>query len=473
MYCFPYPHASDITPIRVPYTECVPYSIGGPFPFNKFYIFALTIELIRRASSADGHGLDPEYSSTALNPVIQSWLFFGLASEALGRNVEHSEFLESCAEESTRRWVDLRLPRWFWSELKTRWDNPSHHLPALEHELARKKLVRCLGLALTVVTYFDIEKDGKGHDPELSLILLSIHMLLYLIGRVLGEVEIARTSLQCKSTQVLIRRMLDNGWCKKRLNHIEVVHLYYPALFFMSSFRPPRARGENHQSCDANKCSVRTGLSPPLHRTIDCQCRNIGIPLEQVAKIIADGGVPVIRIQTSPNDEIKFEVVTCERKMLFTAVSHVWADRQLGSAENALPECQVRYLDTVLASLPRQVQHWRMRDWVPKRFLTPTHADAIFSPSRTYELFWMDTFCIPQAPVHAYLKSKAIESMNLIYATAAQTLVFDAGLQDFDAGQRPSSQSHGGSHTFYGPTDEQLLEALAHICASNWMGRAW
>jgi hypothetical protein len=44
-------------------------------------------------------------------------------------------------------------------------------------------------------------------------------------------------------------------------------------------------------------------------------------------------------------------------------------------------------------------------------------------PSCTYEYFWLDAFYIPQDIHHADLKHKAIGSMNLIYAAAAQTLV--------------------------------------------------
>jgi hypothetical protein len=63
--------------------------------------------------------------------------------------------------------------------------------------------------------------------------------------------------------------------------------------------------------------------------------------------------------------------------------------------------------------------------------------------------------------------------MNLIYAAAAQTLVFDSGLQKLDAGQRPSSLAHGGRPAYYAPADKNLVDVLAHLCASNWMGRAW
>lgn len=63
--------------------------------------------------------------------------------------------------------------------------------------------------------------------------------------------------------------------------------------------------------------------------------------------------------------------------------------------------------------------------------------------------------------------------MNLIYAMASHTLVFDKGLQALDVGQRPASLAYGGRPTYYNPQDENLLDVVAYIYASNWMGRAW
>jgi hypothetical protein len=124
----------------------------------------------------------------------------------------------------------------------------------------------------------------------------------------------------------------------------------------------------------------------------------------------------------------------------------------------------------MLAKIPRQIEHWRLRDWFTMGSST---TGDVKPPSHTDQLFWLDTFCIPQGSTQADLRRKAIGSMNLVYAAASQTLILDAGLQNFDAGQRPSSLATGGRATFFGPTEEKLLDTLARICASSWMGRAW
>jgi hypothetical protein len=123
---------------------------------------------------------------------------------------------------------------------------------------------------------------------------------------------------------------------------------------------------------------------------------------------------------------------------------------------------RISQLDTRQAA-----QSWR------RNTRTRSSRALLASPRQPYEYFWLDTFCIPQAPEHADLRNRAIGSMNLIYAAAAQTVVIDSALQELDAGRRPASMIHGGKPTFSAPADENLLDVTASICASNWMGRAW
>src|SRR5947209_15868546 len=103
--------------------------------------------------------------------------------------------------------------------------------------------------------------------------------------------------------------MLKNGWCRKRLNFVESIRMFYPAFYFMSSFQPPQGKNEDHQSCTPAKCYVTTGLVEPFHRTDGCQCQDVRVPLEQVLRIVAAGGIPLIRIGRSPSGEFSHGVV--------------------------------------------------------------------------------------------------------------------------------------------------------------------
>jgi hypothetical protein len=477
MYCFPYPQLSDAAPLRAPYVATHKYSLAGEYNFDSFYESTFSqkqlqpyrelIDLQRQASiSADISRLVLTILQPPTASAIQSWLFFGLASEALGRDVEHSEFLEASATGASESSIDLRIPFWFWSELEARWDHLRDTISKSAYKRKKNELHHRIVAVLTTLASRELEEK---HDTELSLVILSVYMLLHVISDVSGNSEFFRTTSSSRSSKLLIQRMIENGWCRKRLNFVDSISLFYPAFYFMSSSRPPNRKQDDHRSCTSTKCYIKTGLSEPFHRTNGCPCKDMHVPLEDILRIVAAGGVPLIRVRHSPDGDMSLEVVPYNRTVRFTAISHVWADRQLGSTKNALPTCQIKYLDSVLAALPGEIFDWSLQDWLPKK----SGPSDSMTPSRTYEYFWLDTFCIPQDDQHAALRNQAIGSMNLIYAAAAHTLVLDSGLQNLDAGQHPGSLIEGGQPTFYAPSAKNLPEVLSLICASNWMGRAW
>ncbi|KAF5696962.1 het domain-containing protein [Fusarium mundagurra] len=406
-----------------------------------------------------------------LASTIQSWLFFGLASEALGRNIRHEEFAGADLD-GPHSSIDLRIPEWYWRELKARWDELDDSLTAAEFEAKRTQLKKIYMSAHKVLVYMDHLANGLD-DDKFTEILLSVHMLLYLVAYVLDSntLQVTQTSTSSASTKLLKRRMVKNGWCEKRLNFVDASPMFYPAFYFLSSLKPPRINAEDHSGCSSDRCLVTSKLSRPLHRTDECLCEDIVVPVERVKTIVASGGIPLVRITQSPLGKIELDVVPYTPSSRFIAISHVWGDQQFGSSQNCLPKCQVGYLEEVLSSLPTSIEDgglWEcVADWWSSR------PGEIEPPSRAYEYFWLDSFCIPQAVDDADLRGRAIASMNLIYAAASHTLVFDKGLQALDAGRRPASIAYPGRPTHYSPQDENLLDIVAYIYTSNWMGRAW
>lgn len=115
------------------------------------------------------------------------------------------------------------------------------------------------------------------------------------------------------------------------------------------------------------------------------------------------------------------------------AISHVWADGLGNKQANALPKCQLRSLQTIIEGLPLNFRH---------RY---NPLDVALAQRRTRYL-WLDTFCIPVRPGSQTLqvdrvRQMAINSMSLIYANAAPTLVLDAELRRLD--QRGSGDADG------------------------------
>ena len=290
MYCLPYPQASDVTPLRAPYIATCTYSLDGRYTFDSFYESKISEELPGLpwgSVNATVRIILQLAFRPPSAPIVQSWFFFGLASEALGRDVAHDEFLEKCPVGTSETSIDLRIPLWFLSELKARWRRLRDTLSTDAYEQKRKELKQCFDLVLVVLAHID--QLAEAGDAELSLVILSVHVLMYLIYDIFDSAKLLKTCLKSKSTQLLVRRMLKNGWCRKRLNFIKSTSMFYPTLYFMSSFRPPQGKHENHQSCTPAKCFVTTGLVDPFHRTNSCKCQDVVVPLEEVLKIVAAG----------------------------------------------------------------------------------------------------------------------------------------------------------------------------------------
>lgn len=425
-----------------------------------------------KAAESNGQESTSFSPSYCLGSSIQSWLFFGIASEALGRIIRHEE-LAVADPEGLHLSIDIRIPVWYWRELKARWDELDNSLTAAEFKAKRAQVEKIYENAQMLVIRMDVLANDLD-DDKLTEILLSIYMLLFLVADVLDSstLKVARTNTYLASTKLLRRRMVKNGWCEKRLNFLDASPMFYPALYFLSSLNPPRINAEDHTSCSRERCLVISTLSKPLHRTEECFCEDVVVPVDRVNTIVASGGIPLVRITRSPLGKTELEVFPYTSSSRFIAISHVWADQQFGSAQNCLPKCQVAYLEEVLSSLPASGDRRGLREWVAN-YSWSSRPGEIEPPSRASEYFWLDTFCIPQAAKHSDFRSKAIESMNLIYAAASHTLVFDKGLQAFDAGRRPAALTLGGRPTSYSPQDKNLLDLLAYIYASNWMGRAW
>ncbi len=426
MSCFPYPRDTDVVSIRVPLIARTQYSITGQTNFSDFFKRALDAEKQKtKAAEPDGQESSSFPRSHSLASAIQSWLFFSIASEALGRNIRYEEFA-GADPDGPHLSIHIRIPEWYWRELKARWDELDDSLTVAEFDAKRAQLKTIYESAQIYVIYMDLLVNGLD-DDKLTKILLSIHMLLYLVAYVLDSntLKVTQTGTSLASTKLLKRRMVKNRWCEKRLNFLDASPMFYPAFYFLSSVKPPRINSEDHSSCSSERCLVTSNSSKRLHRTVECLCEDVVVPVDRMNIIVAYGGIPLVRITRSPLGKTELEVVPYTPSSRFIAISHVWADQQFGSAQNCLPKCQVGYLEEVLSSLPTSVDHWGFREWVAN--WRSSRPGEIAPPSRTYEYFWLDSFCIPQAVEHADLRSKAIESMNLIYAAASHTFVFDKG----------------------------------------------
>ncbi len=184
MYCIPYPRGSDITPPRVSYVASCRYSPSGLYSFDGFYECALDVEHLHCLSTLFGTRRPTAFSRDPLASAIQAWLFFGLASEALGREIAHDEFVEKGTGGSDGT-IDLRIASWFWLEVKERWDKLHSTLPEAVDESKKAHLKPCSEKALTTLVHFDL-LEGEAFNEDTRLVLLSVHMLLHVLSNIIG-----------------------------------------------------------------------------------------------------------------------------------------------------------------------------------------------------------------------------------------------------------------------------------------------
>ncbi len=231
---------------------------------------------------------------------------------------------------------------------------------------------------------------------------------------------------------------------------------------------------DHEKDCTEQTCFHHGKKTPTLHRE-DCRggssCRPITSDDYIVKQCIVEDKIPLISCMKDENGRMKIETTKGSLCSDYTAISHVWAGGLGNELENSLPECQLKYLMSIVEELPQT----QMRLFNAKHAFIPTwwsgaekisqYGTILTSRwSRHRSLFWIDTLCIlvtrsqpNEAELGMDYKSRAIASMAQLYAGARSVLVLDPELQHV-----PTALVQDNS---------KFLVAL--IKSSAWMGRSW
>ncbi|KAH8764333.1 hypothetical protein F5883DRAFT_462493 [Diaporthe sp. PMI_573] len=384
-------------------------------------------------------------------------------SECLGYDIDSQTFVKRSADSLQRAaCIDIRVKTSFLVEFGARRDSLTRTFNETRRKAVEKEMLANMALAQEQLRSF--ESRLKNASEDFALVALSVRMLLHVLTFQF-KLPTARVDAEAPSTQIIMRRMLENGWCRQRIAHA-CREFSYPTLYYLSSLRRHIPQHLSHSRCTDSACKITAGDVEPSHRMPNCECDSIDVSMGEVAKIIESGGVPLIRVkrQDQPPGTVKLEIIRCTASSTYTAISHVWSDRQLVVRENtpnALPQCQLEHLDMLLAQIPpssgkgfRAIRtlhnkvHNILCDW-----------GYVECPSDLDRLFWLDSICVPNEERHSHLRTKAINGMDMVYAGADRVLVLDAELQAIEVGQQPMRIL--------------VTEVAALLFASAWMGRAW
>ena len=217
-------------------------------------------------------------------------------------------------------------------------------------------------------------------------------------------------------------------WCPSLVDRIENEYSAASANFLYSLPRKlPALR--DHSECSIKRCTANN-TDAENYKCVhwkDCadegNCTFIGPNDQDVMKIIADGGIPLVSIRHSLTGGLTFKVVRATFKSKFFAVSHVWSGGLGNPQANQLPMCQIMRLYNIGIELES--------DTFRKGCFSKCHISSsmlkFLKRKKQKCLLWIDTLCIPVN--NKSLRMMAINSMARIYAAAQSIAILDHELQ--------------------------------------------
>ncbi|OTA54189.1 hypothetical protein K449DRAFT_439599 [Hypoxylon sp. EC38] len=423
----PRPVNSVIPHLEVPFLDIIPYQLGHFDDFWRIAGFERTTSdspINEVTPGSLDHNQDSDFISGYGNPpsglardrsvmdyarLVQSWLYFGLLSEYTGKVVNPLDLLHVTPD-------NKRLVR---SQKFIASDNMRLSISQNLMEILGQRRARLLKRARAFLD--QISGISYATQDPLPLILLSVSVLLgslqeslqeetrglpYWLKRGQLQARMSSTdSLYCleqglPQTRLLTERMSSTGWCPRHISRI-CGTLRSEVAYFVSLLNRHERPGIDHSPCSETSCmanDVNEETYETFHVSQDCPCSMIGVDEAQLAEIIRQGKIPIVRIerdQTTNRPTLKLIATSASNR--YIAVSHVWADGLGNPRSNSLPQCQIERLSRRISALPKgnkpgtsfsQTYNFgrTWANWVPA-----TSEDSQQKP----RCFWIDTLCVP------------------------------------------------------------------------------
>ncbi|KAL6307915.1 hypothetical protein BKA93DRAFT_26621 [Sparassis latifolia] len=414
---------------QVPHLACVaPYDTLG-FPDFPARIGWEVLEY-KQGQEIRLHRLDQQEASTGEQiSLLQEWLFFGVLGEMFGicdMSLDVSHFVHSKIVST----APLK-------EFTASW---AGRLGTVDRAILDARSRRMHG-------YLDVMDDFMfgWHPRQLSFdeaqVLHSIvmarsfchSMFLWYLPENSSDVALYNYTPFGPSCSITlekgaVRHLLDRGWCKSDVSMLCSAGI--GETIFLITALERSATTVDHSECTDTVCNadcLDEETYVTRHVRLGCTCPHIQVDGGVVATILANGGVPRIRVPkiSTSDEDIHIEVVDDGP---YVAISHVWSHGLGNPRDNALPQCQLSYIAASISLLD---------------------SNKCASPS-----VWIDTLCIPVDPALREHRKTAITRLGKIFSEAYQVLVLDAELEK--ASVRCS-----------------IIEQGLRILCSDWMRRLW
>ncbi|KAI9670301.1 MAG: hypothetical protein M1831_006515 [Alyxoria varia] len=236
----------------------------------------------------------------------------------------------------------------------------------------------------------------------------------------------------------LIEKSKTVGLCPRKV--LATDFMAFRSTVYVASIKQERAAfsGNVHAACTLSECRAYADISNlPRHRLpCDGQCDMIDLGEDgnaAVEQALDSGSYPLCQIHRAVDTgDIQLKVLRhVHRETSYVAISHVWSHGLGNPSRNALPDCQLAFLHSIL-----------------KQANTPAPEDTMSNPPAS-PTFWLDTLCVPLKRPYRKL---AISRMRSTYTDAASTLVLDNDLL-----------------SFHGPP----FQRCQRLMLSDWTTRLW
>ncbi|KIX10279.1 uncharacterized protein Z518_01361 [Rhinocladiella mackenziei CBS 650.93] len=263
-----------------------------------------------------------------------------------------------------------------------------------------------------------------------------------------------RAYTACGPAEYTLQMLYQGGWCPLEVRMFK--ELADPTMFYFSQLvRPPLNLGPSHANCTADKCvayQVDDTNYRPRHRDFCGGCDGIGFLTSQVALLVSQGHIPLVRVHNQ-NGNPQFQLCPADGRD-YIAISHVWVQGLGNRVTNTLPECQLTFV-------------WNLVNTV--------YGNPDIGPVS----FWIDTLCVPLEPIDE--RRRAITRMKEVYRGAHSVLVIDQELLRISCRLPDTPGTLKYAHSVdpdVGPVDEFDLESntrefYMRLFVSPWSHRLW
>lgn len=424
----PLPHEPVVGFTRIPFLITEPFDENGRDFLTFLPRHGWDIRGLPGKASVKRDGVDASIAETGA--MLQTWACLELASAFMGQRIDH-ECLKAYRQDNvylSTKALGEQIAAWsetavqqevftcrdkleIWRNERYDYIQQARHV-VLQIQPTEKYLsldAVCMSLAAVGEFLVQVIKDICFNGD--------IKQPMRLTWRVPPRVDCGRPILET---------MWKAGWCPNKIARLEA-STYMPVgkLWYLAHTCPPSTK--DHRSCEASQClhlHVEKSSYRLAHTRPDCDCQLCGPNQDQVIDILNHEAIPVLRVLSSPDGELGFQVEPGSPEVPYVAISHVWADGHGNPYENKIPQCFLDFLVSLVQSLPD-------------------------TPAR----FWIDTLCVPLEP-HA-MRKKAITLLRDTYKRANMVLVLDSFLMSLDS------------------ADMDAIEIVARISCCGWAERLW